>query len=206
MRIKVFADTICGWCYISHTRFLKVVKNFKNKSFVFEHVPFQLNPDMPKKGIKRQDYLKYKFGSVEAAEPMYDNMVQEAQKENININLQKIEITPNTNFSHILIKLAFSKNTGHEVLSKIFEAYFSKGQNIGDRDVLVEIGKSSNINEKEIYDVFSSEKEINEINKSNIVARSKGINGVPFFEINNKTYISGAQSSANLIEAIKANL
>ena len=206
MKIKGFSDTICGWCYIGQTRLLKALKDFKNKIFIFEYAPFQLNPDMSKKGMKRLDYLKYKFGSVEAAEPMYDNMVQEAQKENININLQKIEITPNTNFSHILIKLAFSKNTGHEVLSKIFEAYFSKGQNIGDRDVLVEIGKSSNINEKEIYDVFSSEKEINEINKSNIVARSMGINGVPFFEINNKTYISGAQSSANLIEAIKANL
>jgi predicted DsbA family dithiol-disulfide isomerase len=161
---------------------------------------------MPKKGMNRQDYLKYKFGSVEAARPMYDNMVQEAQKENMNIDLQKIEITPNTNFSHILIKLAFSKNIGHEVLSKIFDAYFFKGQNIGDSDILIKIGKSSNINEKEIYDVFSSEKEINEINKSDVLARSMGINGVPFFEINNKTYISGAQSSANLIEAIRANL
>jgi predicted DsbA family dithiol-disulfide isomerase len=105
-----------------------------------------------------------------------------------------------------LIKLAFSKNIGHEVLSKIFDAYFSKGENIGDRDILVKIGRSSNINEKEINDMFSSDKEINEINKSDIVARSMGINGVPFFEINNKTYISGAQSSKNLIEAIKANL
>ena len=206
MRIKVFADTICGWCYISHTRFLKVVKNFKNKSFVFEHVPFQLNPDMPKKGIKRQDYLKYKFGSEEAVKPMYDSMIQEALKENLKFNLEKIEFTPNTNFSHILTKLAFSKNIGHEVLGKIFDAYFSKGKNIGNKDVLVEIGKSSNIKEKEIYDAFSSEKEIIEINKSDVLARSMGIKGVPFFNINNKTYISGAQSSTNLIEAVRANL
>tara|TARA_B100000767_G_C19689395_1_gene503281 strand:- start:483 stop:1103 length:621 start_codon:yes stop_codon:yes gene_type:complete len=206
MKIKVFADTICGWCYISHTRFLKVIKNFKNKSFVFEHVPFQLNPDMPKKGIKRQDYLKYKFGSEEAAKPMYDSMIQEALKENLKFNLEKIEFTPNTNFSHILTKLAFSKNIGHEVLGKIFDAYFSKGKNIGNKDVLVEIGKSSNIEEKEIYDAFSSEKEIIEINKSDVLARNMGIKGVPFFNINNKTYISGAQSSTNLIEAIRANL
>ena len=206
MKIKVFTDTICGWCYIGQTRLLKALKNFKSKTFIFEHAPFQLNPDMPKKGMNRQDYLKYKFGSVEAARPMYDNMIQEAQKENMNIDLQKIEITPNTNFSHILIKLAFSKNIGHEVLSKIFDAYFFKGQNIGDSDILVKIGKSSNINEKEIYEAFSSEKEINEINKSDTIARSMGINGVPFFEINNKTYISGAQSSTNLIKAIKANL
>ena len=128
------------------------------------------------------------------------------QKENIKFNLEKIELTPNTNLSHILTKLAFSKNIGHEVLSKIFDAYFFKGKDIGDRDLLVAIGKSSNIYEKEIYDVFLSEKEINEINKSDVEARSMGINGVPFFEINNKTYISGAQSSKNIIEAIKANL
>ena len=206
MRIKVFADTICGWCYIGHTRLLQALKNFKNKAFFFEYAPFQLNPDMPKKGIKRQDYLKHKFGSKEAAKPMYESMVQEALKEDLKFNLEEIKITPNTNFSHILVKLAFSKNIGHEVLSKIFDAYFSRGENIGDRDILIKIGRSSNINEKEIYDVFSSQKEINEINKSDAIARSMGINGVPFFEINNKTYISGAQSSANLIEAIKANL
>ena len=206
MKIKVFADTICGWGYIGHTRLAKVLKKFENISFDYEHVPFQLNPDMPKEGIKRLDYLKNKFGSKEAAQPMYDSMVQEALKEKLQFNLKKIEITPNTNFSHILIKLAFSKCIGHEVLIKIFEAYFSKGKNIGDKNVLVEIGKSCNINEKEIYEAFLLKKEINEINKSDIVARSMGINGVPFFEINNKTYISGAQSSTNLIEAIKVNL
>ena len=206
MNIKFFADTICGWCYIGHSRLLKALKNFKNTSFTFEHAPFQLNPDMPKKGIKREEYLKYKFGSKEAAKPMYDNMVQEALKENLEFNLEKIQITPNTNFSHILIKLAFSKNIGHEVLSKIFDAYFSKGKNIGDRDFLIKIGKSCNIDEKEIYQALTSEKAINEIKKSDTIARSMGINGVPFFEINNKTYISGAQSGTNLIEAIKANL
>ena len=206
MKIKVFTDTICGWCYIGHIRLLKALENFKNTPFIFEHVPFRLNPDMPKKGINREDYLKYKFGSKLAAKPMYDSMVQEALKENLEFNLEEIKITPNTNLSHILSKLAFSKNIGHEVLNKIFKAYFSDGENIGDKDVLVKIAKSSNISEKEIYSLFSSEDEINKINKSDILARSKGINGVPFFEINNKTYISGAQSSANFIEAIKANL
>ena len=83
MKIKVFADTICGWCYIGHTRLLQALKNFKDKTFFFESAPFQLNPDMPKKGIKRQDYLKYKFGSKEAAKSMYDSMVKEELKENL---------------------------------------------------------------------------------------------------------------------------
>jgi len=206
MKIKVFADTICGWCYIGHTRLMKSLSNFENISFDIEHIPFQLNPDMPKKGVPRLDYLKSKFGSKEAAQPMYDSMVAEGLKENLKFNLDKIQVTPNTNLSHILIKLAFTKKIGHKVLSKIYNSYFSKGINIGDADILISIGKSQNIREKEIIDLFTLDKEINDINKSDSVARSTGINGVPFFEINNKTYISGAQSTANLIEAIKVNL
>ena len=206
MKIKVFADTICGWCYIGHSRLLRALNNFENISFDFEHGPFQLNPDMPKKGISRLDYLKHKFGGKDAAQPMYDSMTSEALKEDLKFNLDKIRVTPNTNLSHILTKLAFSKKIGHQVLSEIYNAYFSKGVDIGNADILIEIGKSQSMDENEIIDSFSSEEETNNINKNDNIARSKGINGVPFFEINNKTYVSGAQSTTNLIEAIKANL
>ena len=206
MKIKVFADTICGWCYIGHSRLIKATGTFENVVFDFEHAPFQLNPDMPKKGMNRLDYLKHKFGSKELAQPMYNNMNAEAIKEGLKFKLDNIQVTPNTQLSHILINLAFKKKIGHKVLNKIYDAYFFKGIDIGNADVLIEIGKSKNINEKEITDVFSSNKEINDINQKDIIARSMGINGVPFFEINNKTYISGAQSITNLIEAIKINL
>jgi predicted DsbA family dithiol-disulfide isomerase len=206
MKIKVFADTICGWCYIGHSRLLKAVRTFENITFDFEHVPFQLNPDMPKEGMNRLDYLKYKFGGKELAQSMYDNMNIEATKEDLKFNLDSIQVTPNTKFSHILTKLAFKKKIGHKVLNIIYDAYFSKGIDIGNVDVLIKLGKSKDINEKEIIDVFSSDKEMNDINQNDTIARSMGINGVPFFEINNKTYISGAQSIANLIEAIKVNL
>ena len=58
MKIKMFADTICGWCYIGHSRLLKAAKTFKNIAFDFEHAPFQLNPNMPKEGMNRLDYLE----------------------------------------------------------------------------------------------------------------------------------------------------
>jgi predicted DsbA family dithiol-disulfide isomerase len=206
MKIKVYADTICGWCYIGHSRLVKAIGNFENVVFDFEHAPFQLNPDMPKEGMNRLDYLKHKFGSKELAQPMYDNMNIEAIKEDLKLKLDNIQVTPNTKLSHILTNLAFKKKIGHKVLNEIYDAYFSKGIDIGNADELIEIGKSKGINEKEIIDIFSSNKEINDINQKDIKARSIGINGVPFFEIDNKTYISGAQSTANLIEAIKVNL
>ena len=206
MKIKVFADTICGWCYIGHSRLLKAVRTFENVVFDFEHASFQLNPDMQKQGMSRLDYLKYKFGSKELAQPMYDNMNAEAVKENLKFKLDSIKVTPNTKFSHILTKLAFKKKIGHKVLNDIYDAYFSKGIDIGNADALIKIGKSKNINEKEIIDVLFSDKEIDDINQNDTIARTMGINGVPFFEIDNKTYISGAQSTANLIKAIKVNL
>ena len=206
MKIKVYADTICGWCYIGHSRLVKAIGTFENVVFDFEHAPFQLNPDMPKEGMNRLDYLKHKFGSKELAQPMYDKMNTEAIKEDLKLKLDNIQVTPNTKLSHILTNLAFKKKIGHKVLNEIYDAYFSKGIDIGNADVLIEIGKSNGINEKEIIDIFSSNKEINDINQKDITARSIGINGVPFFEIDNKTYISGAQSTANLIEAIKVNL
>ena len=206
MKIKVYADTICGWCYIGHSRLVKAIGTFENVDFDFEHAPFQLNPDMPKEGMNRLDYLKHKFGSKELAQPMYDKMNTEAIKEDLKLKLDNIQVTPNTKLSHILTNLAFKKKIGHKVLSEIYDAYFSKGIDIGNADVLIEIGKSNGINEKEIIDIFSSNKKINDINQKNITARSIGINGVPFFEIDKKTYISGAQSTANFIEAIKVNL
>ena len=206
MKIKVYADTICGWCYIGHSRLVKAIGTFENVDFDFEHAPFQLNPDMPKEGMNRLDYLKHKFGSKELAQPMYDKMNTEAIKEDLKLKLDNIQVTPNTKLSHILTNLAFKKKIGQKVLNEIYDAYFSKGIDIGNADVLIEIGKSNGINEKEIIDIFSSNKKINDINQKDITARSIGINGVPFFEIDKKTYISGAQSTANLIEAIKVNL
>jgi predicted DsbA family dithiol-disulfide isomerase len=56
MKIKVFADTICGWCYIGHARLNKALEEFKDIKFEIEHMPFQLNPDMPKKDVKQLFY------------------------------------------------------------------------------------------------------------------------------------------------------
>ena len=101
MKIKVFADTICGWCFIGQTRLNKSLKAFPETKFEIEHIPFQLNTDMPKEGIERSKYLEIKFGGKEFAQPMYDQMTEEANKENLNFNLDKIKKTPNLSLIHI---------------------------------------------------------------------------------------------------------
>jgi predicted DsbA family dithiol-disulfide isomerase len=204
MIIKVFADTICGWCFIGQTKLNKALKNFPNTKLEIEHVPFQLNPDMPQEGIERDQYLKVKFGGKEFAQPMYDRMTKEAEKENLNFNLNNIKKTPNTVFSHLLIKLAEQTNVQNQVKEKIYHSYFIEGLDIGDKKVLIKIAKDFDIREDAINNFFNLDN-VEKVNFYIGVAKEKEINGVPFFEIG-KDVISGAQSSANLESLIKANL
>ena len=94
MKIKIFSDTICGWCFIGQIKLNKALKIFPKTKFELEHIPFQLNPDMPIEGIERMKYLEIKFGGEELAQPMYDQMTNEAKKEDLNFNLNKIKKTP----------------------------------------------------------------------------------------------------------------
>jgi predicted DsbA family dithiol-disulfide isomerase len=204
MIIKVFADTICGWCFIGQTKLNKALKSFPETKFEIEHIPFQLNPDMPIEGIDRNEYLQIKFGGKEFAQPMYDRMTEEANKEGLNFNLNNIKKTPNTVFSHLLIKLAEQTNVHNQVKERIYHSYFIEGHNIGDKEILINIGKEFNI-EKEIINSFFSTDNIEKVNSFISIAKEKEINGVPFFEIGNDV-VSGAQSSANLEAIIKANL
>jgi predicted DsbA family dithiol-disulfide isomerase len=204
MKIKVFADTICGWCFIGQTKLNNALKTFPKTKFKIEHVPFQLNPEMPKEGIGRKKYLEIKFGGKEYAQPMYDQMTEEAKKLGLNFNLNKIHKTPNTVLSHLLIKLAKQTNLQNEVKEKIYESYFIEGFDIGDIKILINIGEEFGIKKSLINSFFNLEN-IKKINSYISVAKKKEINGVPFFEIGNN-FISGAQSSTNLEKIIKNNL
>src|SRR5210317_202517 len=204
MKIKVFADTIYGWCYNGHVRIKKALEQFKDIKFEIEHKPFQLNPDMPKEGIERSRYLEIKFGGKENAQPMYDRMAEKANKEGLNFNLDNIKKTPNTVLSHLLINLAEKENKKNQIKEKIYQSYFIEGLDIGDKEVLINIGREFDINEDKINEFFNLEN-IERVNSYRQIAIEKNITGVPFFEIGND-YISGAQSSSTLATVIKNNL
>ena len=204
MIIKVFADTICGWCFIGHHNLNLALKDFPNSKIKVEHVPFQLNPDMPQEGILRDKYLEIKFGGKEYAAPMYENMTLKAKEAGINLNLDSISKTPNTILSHLLIILSEKFNIQNEMKQKIYETYFINGQDIGDRNILINIGHNLKIDKILIEEFFNTEN-INKVNSYISLARKKNISGVPFFEIG-KEMVSGAQSIGLLKEIIKRNL
>tara|TARA_B100000003_G_C10766758_1_gene305305 strand:+ start:53 stop:670 length:618 start_codon:yes stop_codon:yes gene_type:complete len=204
MKINIFADTICGWCFIGHTNLKNAIKKFPNTKFEISHTPFQLNPEMPAEGISRDKYLQIKFGGKDYATPMYENMKLKAKETGMIFNLDKIKKTPNTVLSHLLIILSEKFNTQDQVKEKIYQSYFIDGLDIGDINILINIAKQNNISEK-IFRDFVNEENIKKVNSKITLAKEKGISGVPFFEIGNK-FISGAQSIFQLESTIKSNL
>jgi len=204
MKVNVFADTICGWCFIGHRNLNTALKKFPKVKFDIKHVPFQLNPDMPAEGISRDKYLEIKFGGKDYAAPMYENMRLKANESGINLNLDKIKKTPNTVLSHLLIILSEQFNLQNKIKERVYQSYFIDGLDIGDINVLVDIAKEINIAENTVKD-FINEKNIELVNSKISTAREKNISGVPFFEIG-ENLISGAQSSIQLENTIKSNL
>ena len=144
----MFSDTICGWCYIGKERLKQALREVGGNSIKVTNLPFQLNPDMPLEGMDRIQYIKKKFGSIENAKPMYDNMILQGQQENLEIKLDKIKKTPNTVKSHLLIDYAKLNKVENEVMDSIFESYFFKAKDIGDENVLLEIGKKHDLDIK----------------------------------------------------------
>ena len=204
MKINIFADTICGWCFIGHTNLNNALKKFPNIKFDIHHTPFQLNPDMPNEGISRDKYLEIKFGGKDYAASMYENMKLKAKESGLNFNLEKIKKTPNTILSHLLINLSKQFNLQNEIIEKIYKSYFIDGLDIGDVKILINIAKENNITEN-VFTNFINDTNTENINSKILIAKEKGINGVPFFEIG-RDFISGSQSSIQLENVIKSNI
>lgn len=203
MQIKMFSDTICGWCYIGKERLNQALEQLNLSSSVVTNLPFQLNPSMPKDGMERINYIKSKFGSIENAKPMYDNMIMQGEQENLQIKLDKIKRTPNTVKSHLLVDLARKYKVENNVITDLFKSYFTKAKDIGDEDVLMFVAKKNKLSTDEVKEYLNKEENIKKINKMDDVAKEMGITGVPFYIFNDQLSISGAQSVDYLIEAIK---
>jgi predicted DsbA family dithiol-disulfide isomerase len=206
MEIKMFSDTICGWCYIGKERLKQALREVGGNGIKVANLPFQLNPDMPLEGMDRIQYIKKKFGSIENAKPMYDNMILQGQQENLEIKLDKIKKTPNTAKSHLLIDYAKLNKVENEVMDSIFESYFFKAKDIGDENVLLEIGKKHDLDIKGLEKFITQKENLQKIDKLDTIAKQMGISGVPFYIFNDKISISGAETVENLTQAINKSL
>jgi predicted DsbA family dithiol-disulfide isomerase len=206
MRIDIFSDTVCPWCFIGKRRLERALGGELPEGLEIQWRAFQLNPDMPSEGMDRKAYLEAKFGGPEGARRVYDQIVLAGQGEGIEFQFKSIPRTPNSVQSHRLIRFAMTKGKEDEVVERLFNGYFLEGKDIGDDQVLTEIAEASGLPRKEVEAFLAGDEYREEILGEDLYARQQGINGVPCFIFNGRYALSGAQDPAILRQVIDSLL
>lgn len=198
MKVEVWSDIVCPFCYIGKRKFEHALDAFEQKEDV-EIIwrSYQLDPSMKPVpgGQSVNEYLADRKGvSVEEAKRMNDYVGSVAEEVGLEFKFDSAIIN-NTLNAHRLLHLAREEAVQKEVQEKLFAAYFTEGKNIGDTETLISIGENAGLDANEIRKVFESNRYIGEVQADHYAAQQFGAQGVPFFVFNNKYAVSGAQAT-----------
>ncbi|MCP9330002.1 disulfide bond formation protein DsbA [Lactobacillus kefiranofaciens] len=209
MEIKYWSDIACPFCYIGSTRMKKAMKEVGiYDDTKLELKSFELNP-MEKKTAKAGDYINHFTGGRKdletQAKKQMDYITQMAAEEGLEFHLDKV-VPTNTGDAHRFIKLAESKGNRdltEKLIARLYKVYFTDGESIADHDVLTRAAVEVGMNEDEVKHLLSSSKYQKEVVADELEAQQSGITAAPFFVINNKYGISGAQPYEVFVKALK---
>ncbi len=192
MNIEIFSDLICPWCFIGKRRLEQALAKFDSSDCHIIWQPFELNPNMPVEGIKREDYRLKKFGSLEYSQKLDAQVVEAGLKCGIEFNFGSK--TPNTFNAHRLAWYCYSlKKNQNDLMESLFQAYFCDGNDIGDISILAEIGSNHGFEKSELLSFLKSDQGRDEIKEELKRAQDLNLNGVPAFIIDGEPAFTGAQ-------------
>lgn len=194
IKLDIISDPICPWCFIGKANLDRALGAHPDHPFTVEWHPFQLNPDMPAEGMDRRAYLETKFGGQKGAVRAYTPVVEHAQTAGVEINFEGIKRTPNTLNAHRLIHWAGLEGRQTAAVSALFRAYFQDGKDIGDIDVLADIGEGIELDRAMIMQLLGSDADMDDIRARDALSRDRGVTGVPTFIVANQHVLSGAQA------------
>ncbi|WP_300691129.1 DsbA family oxidoreductase [Chryseobacterium sp.] len=195
MKIEIWSDVMCPFCYIGKNNFEQALEKLPFKDQVeVEWKSFQLDPTLdPGKTQNTIEYFREKKGFPEAqASQMISQVAQMGKGAGIDFNFEKALIT-NTFSAHRLLHLAKKHNKSNEMEEALFIAHFIDGKNVGDAEVLVSLAENVGIDKEEAMQAVTSDQLDYEVNQDIMEARNNGVSGVPFFVLNGKYAVSGAQ-------------
>ncbi len=191
--LDILSDPICPWCWIGKTYLDRALATRPDHPFRVAWHPFQLNPDMPRPGMDRRDYLEQKFGGKDAAAQVYGRIDQAARQAGLEIDWSAIPRTPNTLDAHRLIHWAGIERRQNAVVDRLFRAYFIEGRDIGDAGVLTDIAAEAGLDHAMAARLLDSDSDRDDLAARDADARTKGVSGVPTFVIANAHLLHGAQ-------------
>lgn len=205
MKVEIWSDVVCPFCYIGKRKFENALNNFEGRQDV-EIVwhSFQLDPDLkPVIGQSADEWLGLRKGTTKAeGKKMNDGVAAIAREVGLDYNFD-IAIVNNTLQAHRLLHLAREYKVQNKMKESLFLAYYSQGKDIGDLNVLFDLGQKLNIPIEALKATFDSDRFTDEVHQDQEHARQIGVQGVPFFVFNDKYVISGAQPPELFLEVLE---
>jgi predicted DsbA family dithiol-disulfide isomerase len=193
MRIDIYSDTVCPWCYLGKRRFDLAIAARPQFEPTVVWRPFELNPDVPVEGVDRETYMAAKMPDQVRLEQAHVELERQGEASGIRFRFDLINRVPNTRRSHLLIAHAARRGLQAAVKDRIMRAYFEEGCDIGDPDELVRLGCEVGLSGAEARNAL-----ILRIGQDGVVAAERhasvlGITGVPTYIFDGQYTISGAQ-------------
>lgn len=193
MRIDIFSDVVCPWCFIGKRRLERALSLRPQGDVEIHWRAFQLNPDMPVQGMPRQTYLQTKFGGAERASQIYETIRENGRKEGLDFQFEKIGTTPNTVRAHRLIRFAAENGASDALVERLFTAYFYDGLDIGEIDTLADLAAEAGLDRAAAQTFLESNESVADVLAETRFAYENGINGVPCFIFDRRYALAGAQ-------------
>ena len=206
MKVEVWSDIMCPFCYIGKHHYEAALQQFgESEDIELEWKSFQLDPDIPKDSQYENiyQYLADRKGiSREQAEQMTAGVAQAGKQAGVELNFER-SVVANSFDAHRLIHLAQQQNLGNPFKEALFHAHFTDGKDISDHATLVALGKEVGLEETAIGAALESDQYAYEVSQDAQEARNIGVRGVPFFVFNRKYTISGAQPPAAFLQTLE---
>ncbi|MEP3245998.1 MAG: DsbA family oxidoreductase [Sneathiella sp.] len=200
MKIDIISDTVCPWCLIGKRKLEKALAERPDLDVEINWHPFQLHPDMPLEGADRAEFIAKKFGSIERARDLYENVRQAGHAVGLDFQFGKVSRSPNTLNSHRLIKWAGTAGVQDVVVEILFRKFFMEGQDLGDKQVLIDAAEEGGMDAAIVADLLDGDSDLKLVSEEDARAREMGVSGVPFFIFDDKYALSGAQDPATFLQ------
>ncbi|BCB03843.1 DsbA family oxidoreductase [Bacillus sp. KH172YL63] len=205
MKIEIWSDYVCPFCYIGKRRLEEALNQFAHRDQVeISYKSFELDPNAPVDTNENiYEILSKKYGtSLQQAKTMAEGVAGQAAAAGLDFRFDS-NVPTNTFDAHRLTKYAGTKGKEAELTEILLHAHFTLSQHIGDRKTLSELAAQAGLDAREAALLLESEEFSEEVRKDEEEARQIGVQGVPFFVINRKYAVSGAQPSDVFLNSIK---
>ncbi|WP_025763847.1 DsbA family oxidoreductase [Dyadobacter tibetensis] len=204
MKVEIWSDVMCPFCYIGKRKFEKALKDFEHKDLVeIEWKSFQLNPAMKTEpGRSINDYLaEVKGWSPEYAAEVSDHVTGIAAEVGLEYHMDKAVVASSFD-AHRFVQYAKTMGKGDEAEEQLFKAYFTDGKNTGDLETLVSLGANVGLESEAVRAVLESDDFAEAVRMDAYEAHQVGARGVPFFVLDRKFAVSGAQQPETFVGAL----